>query len=535
MFDGLLAGIIALQLNNDLCGAKIEKIQQPESDEIIMQVNSNSGRKKLLLSINPQGARVHYTEAPYENPAEAPVFCMLLRKHIQGGRITSVSQIDTERIIFIDVESVNEMGYSVNKRLIAETMGKHSNLILVDIQSGKIIDSIKRISIDVNRYRQILPGQIYVLPPKQDKVSFWKGGSQGIVGAVSREYDSEEKLLMLKDDILEGKLNPCVYCDDKGMPKDVHAVRLPQLEADLNSICFDTVGSALDYFYSKRMDTNRVMQKGADLVRNVNNLLDKQLLKKQRLLEELKASEESDIYRIKGELLNANIHLIKPGSKKIKLVSFYDGNEIEISLDERLSAAKNAQNYFKKYSKLKSGAKEKRVQLADCEKIIDYLNSVQGLIAGASTHEELELIRGELASEGFVRIRKAKDRKTVKASKPKPRRFKTERGYELVVGRSNIENDYITFKIGGKTDLWFHTKDIPGSHVVLFTNGDEPDAETIYEAASIAAYYSKGKDSENVPVDYVPLRYVKKPSGAKPGMVVFTNNRTVWINPKEPK
>ena len=534
MFDGLLAGIIARQLNSELTGAKIEKIQQPEPDEIIIQVNSSAGRKKLLLSVNPQGARVHYTTLPYENPAEPPAFCMLLRKHLQGGRIISISQVDTERIINIDMETVNEMGFSVYKRLIAETMGKHSNLILLDVQSGKIIDSIKRISIDVNRYRQILPGQIYILPPSQDKISFWDGGNQGIVGEVAREYDTGKKLEQLRSEIIEGKICPAVFLDESGAPKDVHAVLLPELAECMKVVQFDEIGQALDYYFSKKTETNRVMQKGADLIRTLNNLIDKQLLKKQRLSEELQAAEESDIYRIKGELLNANLHRVKAGDKCIRVISYYDGSEIEISLDERFSAAKNAQNYFKKYSKLKSSAKEKRSQLKECEAEISYLESVQGLAASVSTHEEIELLRNELILQGHLRGRKAVDRKNGKSAKPKPRRFTTAQGYEVAIGRSNTENDYITFKLGGKTDLWFHAKDIPGSHVLLFTGGCEPDADTIYEVAAIAAFYSKAKDSENVPVDYVPLRYVKKPAGAKPGMVVFTNNRTVWINPKEP-
>ena len=542
-FDGVFAGVIARQLNKELSGAKIEKVQQPEPDEIILQVNSQAGRKKLLLCINPQGARVHYTALPYENPSDAPNFCMLLRKHIQGGRIISVSQPETERIICFDIETVNELGYSVSKRLIAETMGKHSNLILEDTQSGKIIDSIKRISIDVNRYRQILPGFPYVLPPSQDKKDFWTVESsddvsasdiQGLSGALRAEIRTAADAAKIREQLLNGELFPAVYLKPDKSPAEVHVTELKELEASCEVLRFDTPGEALDYFYSHRQESNRVLQRSAELNRTLSGLIDKQLLKKQRLLDELKQADRADEYRIKGELITANIGSIKPGSKKVTVTSYYDGSEVEIALDEKLSAAKNAQAYFKRYSKLKASVKEKLAQLKDCEDEIAYLESVQGLIPGAGTHEELDLIRSELIAEGHLRGKKASERSR-KNSKPKPRRFKTSTGYELCVGRSSAENDYITFRLGCKTDLWFHTKDIPGSHLVLFTNGEEMDAETIYEVAGIAAWFSKGKDSENVPVDYVPLRYVKKPAGAKPGMVIFTNNRTVWINPKAPE
>jgi len=542
-FDGVFAGVIARELNRELSGAKIEKVQQPEPDEIIMQINSSAGRKKLLLCINPQGARVHYTSLPYENPSEAPNFCMLLRKHIQGGRIIAVSQPETERIIFFDIETVNELGYSVNKRLIVETMGKHSNIILTDTESGKIIDSIKRISIDVNRYRQILPGFKYMLPPSQGKKDFWTfdAGSvtdvsdiQGLSGGLRAEIKSAEDAAIIREDLLSGSLFPCVYLKTDGSPADVHVAELKALEGSCETIRFDTPGEALDYFYSHRQESNRVLQRSAELNRTISGLIDKQLLKKQRLLDELKQADKADEYRIKGELITANIGSIRPGAKSVKVISYYDGRETEIALDEKLSAAKNAQSYFKRYSKLKNSVKEKLAQLKDCEAEVSYLESVQGLIPGCSTHEELDLVRSELIAEGHLRGKKAAERGK-KSSKPKPRRFRTSTGYELCVGRSSAENDYITFKLGGKTDLWFHTKDIPGSHLVLFTNGTEPDAETIYEAAGIAAWFSKGKDSENVPVDYVPLRYVKKPAGAKPGMVIFTNNRTVWINPRQPE
>ncbi len=549
-YDGVLCGIIARQLAAELVSAKIEKIQQPEPDEIIMQLaTAGAGRKKLLISTNPQGARVHYTALPYENPAQPPNFCMLLRKHIQGGRINSVRQIETERIICFEIETVNEMGFSVSKKLIAECMGKHSNLVLLNAENDTVIDSIKRVSIDVNRYRQLLPGIKYVLPPSQGKLDFWTLTEeplrealektpdpckcvQGFGALLGAEYGSAEKIMQLKAAAENGSVDPRVYFKD-GAPKEVHAVPLPGLSGSCESRSFESIGEALDFFFSQRADTNRVIQKRDGLMSSIGSLINKQLTKKQKLLEEIKAADESDAYRIKGELINANLGKIKPGDKKITVISYYDGQPVEIALDEKLSAAKNAQAYFKKYNKAKNSKKEKLAQLEGCGSDIEYLTSVQAMAGSASTYEELELLRTELYEGGYMRLRKAAQRG--KKQKPKPRRFTTSTGFEFVVGRSNTENDHITFKLGGKTDLWFHTKDIPGSHVVLFTGGAEPDAATIYEVAAAAAFFSKARDSENVPVDYVPLRYVKKPGGAKPGMVIFTNNRTVWIDPKDPE
>ena len=546
-YDGFLAGAVARELAKDLQGAKIERVQQPEADEIILQVYSpvTGQRKKLLICTSPQGARVHYTRLSYENPREAPNFCMLLRKHIQGGRILTVTQPATERILEFHLETINEMGYSVNKVLICELMGKHSNLILTDEASGKIIDSIKRISIDVNRYRQILPGMQYVSPPPQDRLDLWtlKEGDtedirkvQGLCAAAANEFEDDiPGLLKARDDVLAGRLCPAVYSDANGMPREVHVVPLKKMAEVCDVAQFEEIGDALDFFYSHRKETNRVMQKSEGFEKSVNALVDKLLLKKQRLLEDIQKAENADIYRLKGELLNANLHLAKTGDKSVTVISYYDGEPVTIELDERFSPARNAQNYYKRYAKAKTGKKEKLIQLAECESDIEYLSAVKDQISLATSYEEMELIRDELIREGYLRGRQAKDRKRAASkAKPKPRRYTLPCGREIAVGRNNSENDYITFKVGGKTDYWLHTKDIHGSHVVLFMNGDTPGEDEIYQAAAVAAWFSKGKDSQNVPVDYVPLRYVKKPAGAKPGMVIFTNNRTVWVDPKDP-
>lgn len=517
-YDGLLAGAVCRELKTLLPGAKIEKVTQPESDQIVLLLRTSEGRFKLLLDISSQGSRVQLTDLDFENPQEPPVFCMLLRKHIQGGRVTGVYQVDNERIIVLEIETVNELGYSVNKELVAETMGKYSNIILLDGETKKIIDAAKRISIDQNRYRQILPGLTYVQPPKGNLANTL-GYGPSTRQAVEMGADPQRCI-------------PTVWLDENGGVKDVHVIDLPQYRGVYGEKSFESIGAALDFFYKNKFETNRVSQKAANFVRQVNVIIEKHELKKSRLLDEIKKSEESDIYRIKGELLNANIHLVQPGAKSVDVISYYDGQPVTIELDERLSAAKNAQSYFKKYSKLKSSKKEKLAQLSECEEELAYLETVAAEISLAESYAELDVIKEELYAQGFIRINKAEKRN--KKSRPQPRKFALSDGRTVLVGRSNTENDYITFKMAQKGDIWMHAKDIHGSHLVLQMDGEEPSAEDIYEAAAIAAWYSKAKDSDNVPVDYVPIKYVKKPAGARPGMVIFTNNRTVWIRPADP-
>ena len=517
-FDGLLMSAVVDEFKTELMGAKIEKVMQPEPDMLIMQVRTAETRKRLLIDVSSSGSRVQFTNLSFENPLEAPSFCMLLRKQIQGGIILNVNQVGRERIVEFEIEALNEIGSPVVKRLIAEIMGRHSNIVLVEGLTEKIIDSSKHISYSVNRYRQILPGFTYERPPVINMTNDL-GLGPSAKEAVDLGADINERI-------------PRVYVDDKNKPKDVHVIELKEYQGSFEEIKFDTITEALDFYFSNRRESNRVMQKGDNLNRTITGIIDKLLLKKQRLLEDIKRADEADIYRIKGEILNANLHLVKPGDKKIKLTSFYDGTEIEISLDEKLSAARNAQAYFKKYNKAKGSKKEKIPQLEATEKDITYLESLSALVNCAKNYEELEAIRSELAEGGYIRTNKKSQRN--KSTKPKPRKFTLKSGLEVVVGRNNIENDYITFKMGEKTDWWFHTKDIHGSHLVMLCHGIDPSPEDMYEAAGIAAFFSKGKDSENVPVDYCPLRHVKKPNGSKPGMVIFTNNGTVWVNPIDP-
>ncbi|MCQ2547895.1 MAG: NFACT family protein [Clostridia bacterium] len=551
-YDGLTTMAMVAELREKILLGKIEKVYQPEKEELVFMVHTNKGNLKLFVSVSSNGARLSLIEKAPENPPQASAFCMLMRKHLQAARIIDIGQYESDRVIEITFESLNELGFTTNKKLIVEIMGKHSNASLIDLESGKIIDSIKRVAIDVNRYRQLLPGKLYEYPPAQDKIGF-----KDVAPEDFAESDRDPKNLMAKisgispatalelatsldpynrlQEMMNSSYTPCVYMDDD-RPKEFAPFRLKEYDESLNRIEFNTISQAINYYYEHREATNRTKQKANNLLKSVDNALSKSYLKKQRLLEDINKAENSDKYRLYGELLTANLHLVPAGAKDVVLNNYYDGQEIKIPLDEKLSPSKNAQKYFKKYGKAKTALKEKAVQLEQTEHDIEYLESVYTLIESCRSPEEVETIYFELVETGYLRRRKVQGKE--KKLKMKPRSYILSTGYQVLVGKNNIENDHLTMRLADKQDLWFHTKDIPGSHVVMKTNGksvEQIDEQSIYEAAAIAAFYSKASGSSKVPVDYVPIRYVKKPNGAKPGMVIFTNNKTVYIDPKDPE
>ena len=553
-YDGIITYAEAKELRERIVPGKIEKVYQPGPEDLLVHIHTQRGNVRLFVSCNSQSARVCLTEGSYTNPDQPPTFCMLLRKHLQGGRITDVRQKDAERIMEIDIEAQNELGFSVCRRLIVEIMSKHSNIVLVDLETGKIIDAIKRISIDVNRYRQLLPGVIYKYPPAQDKLPFNEVSPDsklphddralmarvaGISPAISREIaeDPGRRLSEILASVEDGSARARVYIDEKGTPREFHITGLSEFEG-LECRFFDTLSECVDFYYSNREQSNLVRQKSQPLLKSVQASLSKALLKKKKLSEDLLAAENSDKYRLYGELLTANLHLIKPGDRKVTVTNYYDGSEITIPLDEKISASANSQRYFKKYSKARTAIHEKQTQLEDNDKDIQYLESVIQNIEAADNVPLLDSIRDELEQTGYVRRRQKAAQRKKKGVRPEPLKYTLSDGTPVLVGRNNIENDWLTMKFASKTDVWMHTKDIPGSHVIVRLedgrNVNDLPAALIYEAASIAAYHSKAGSGDNVPVDYVPVRYVKKPNGAKPGMVIFTHNQTVYVKPQLP-
>lgn len=556
-FDGITTCAMVRELNEKIYMGKIEKVYQPEADELVFNIHTKTGNCKLFASTGSAHARMHFIEENPVNPPAPLAFCMLLRKHLQGGRIIAIEQKGSERIIEISIETLNELGFTVSKRLIFEIMGKHSNIILTDISTGKIIDSIKRVSFDVNRVRQILPGMIYQYPPEQDKIPFGEITGEQLdslpadgktilrsVGGISPAFAEElaehvssrsEYFFGVKDGILDGTSgNAFVYLDEKEAPVDFYPVPLKCLKESCKTLEFSSLSAAMEFYFNKKESSNKGRQKSHDLIRSVNTALDKMYLKKKRLSEDLLKAENSEDLRLYGELLTANIHLIKPGMKSVDVVNYYDGSTVTIPLDVKQSPAKNAQHYFKKYGKAKTAVKEKQIQLEENDGEIKYLESVLAFLENTDDVDEIESIRNELVETGYVRRRKQQGGFKEKKYKPAPHRYTLSNGMTVLVGKNNKENDYLTFNTAGNRDLWLHTKDIPGSHVIVQSSGQDLDEKAIFEAAAIAAYHSKARTSENVPVDYVPVKYVKKPAGAKPGMVIFTNNRTVWVNPALP-
>ncbi len=566
-FDGIITRAIVSEMNKNILGGKIEKVYQPEADELVINIHSKTGNFKLYASCNSSHARIHFIKENPVNPATPLSFCMLLRKHIQAGRISEIIQKDSERIIEFSIETYNELGFSVNKKLIIEIMGKHSNIILIDMETMKIIDSIKRISIDVNRYRQLLPGKIYEYPPDQGKVTLEEITPGKLEKILDTEISSIPKALLnslqgispviannLLDVALEkgytpanlhigiyqaiteineklnhGEMSPVVYLNKSKTPVDFHIMDLSALKNINESIYFDTLSKAMEFYFANKDSSNKIKQKSIDLEKAINNNLNKLYLKKQRLSEDLLHAEDSESYRLFGELLTASLHQIKPGESQAKVNNYYDNKDITIPLDKKLSPSKNAQLYFKKYGKSKTAVKEKTLQLEEVALDIEYVESVASFLEGASSLEEIEAIRTELIASGYLKKRKTTGKPT--KSKLGPTSYTTTEGFRVLVGRNNVDNDILTFKTASPKDIWFHTKDIPGSHVILFLDGKILSDLAIMEAASLAALHSKAKDSENVPVDYTKVRYVKKPNGAKPGMVIFTNNKTVYVNP----
>lgn len=549
-FDGIITKGIVKEMQSKILYGKIEKVYQPEKEELVFHIHTKNGNQKLYASVNSSAARIHFVKDSPNNPASPLSFCMLLRKHLQGGRIIDIKQYNSDRIIEMSIESLNELGFSVSKKIIFEIMGKHSNIILIDLLTNKIIDSIKRVSIDVNRVRQILPGKLYEYPPKQDKVPFDEISEQELsqldsnpkiilskIGGISPAIADEISSKVAKYDFLSNiikninldNISPVVYIDKNMIPKEFHLTNLSTFETACTKVSFNDLSESIAYFFDNRLTSNRIHQKSHDLVKTTETCIDKLLLKKQRLSQDLLKAENSEGFRLFGELITANIHIIETGDTYVILTNYYNNEEIKIPLDPRFSPSKNAQIYFKKYGKSKTAIKEKQVQLDETSNELTYLESVLTNLNNAETEEEIEIIRAELVDQGILKRKKSTLKE--KRFKSNPYKYITSNGLNILVGRNNKENDILTFKTAKNRDYWFHTKDIPGSHTILQCKGRDLSEKDIYETAAIAAYHSKARDSENVPVDYVQVKYVKKPNGAKPGMVIFTNNKTVWVNP----
>lgn len=576
--DGLVVHNLAYELHSKLVGGKVDKIHQPESDELVLFIRNNKENFKLVLSSSASNPRVYIAnDYKKENPIKAPMFCMLFRKYIQGGIITEISQVDFERIIKITVESFDELKEKTTKDIYIEIMGRHSNIILT--QNNKIIDSIKRIPPSVSRVRQLLPNMNYELPPAQDKVNPIKGTSIKSFINTLREFDGSiskgiySKFLGISPSVANeichranlnpndkakdktrdelsilyrifsdlftkiknNKYDPCIVIDeniDKVM--DFSCINLSFLDGN-KFIKNDSISQVIEDYYKTKDFKDRVHQKTSDLRKSISIKLDRLYHKQKKIEKELIDADNADEFKIKGELLTSYIYMIKKGMESIEVANFYDENysNIIIPLNKNLTPSENAQKYFKKYSKLKTAKIELSSQISICNEEIEYLENIMLGIENCDNLEELADIKDELIRLGYAKAPyKYKAKKDIDIT-TKPNQFVSSDGFTILVGKNNKQNDYLTLRIADPEDIWMHTKNIPGSHVIIKCAGKEVPEETLYEAAMLAAFYSKGRMSSQVPVDYTMKKHVKKPSGSKPGMVIYETNSTIYVTPTE--
>ncbi|KKI92551.1 hypothetical protein WQ54_07985 [Bacillus sp. SA1-12] len=560
-FDGLFTYAITKELKDTLTNGKVTKIYQPYKYDLIFQIRAGGKNHRLFLSAHPSYARIHLTNESYENPSEPPMFCMLLRKHLEGGVIENIEQLEMERIIIIDIKSRNELGDLTEKRLMVEIMGRHSNIILVDKERNIILDSVKHISPAVNRHRTVLPGNEYVLPPSQGKVNPFDADEETVLKKLdfnSGKIDSQlvqqfagvsplfAKEVIYRAGLVNRTTIPKVFLSMIGELNNhqiqpqifyphnrelFYILNLTHLESVENKL-FPTISELLDRYYYGKAERDRVKQQGNDLERFIVNEKKKNENKIKKLETTLDQAEKANQLRVYGELLTANLYALKKGDKTAEVINYYDENSptITIPLDVQKTPSENAQKYFSKYQKAKNSVEVVQEQIKIAHEEINYFEGLIQQIESASP-KDLEEIREELIEGGYLKQRQSRNPKKKKLQKPSLENYLSSDGAEILVGKNNKQNEYLTNKLAARDDIWFHTKDIPGSHVVI--RSKNPTDETILEAANLAAYFSKAKNSSSVPVDFTAIRHVKKPSGAKPGYVIYENQQTVYVTPDE--
>lgn len=557
-----------------LVGGRIEKVYQPSREEVVLGIRSGKGAAKVLISASGTSGRVHITKAPIENPKVPPMFCMLLRKHLGSGKLTAVRQDGLERILYMDFETVNELGDVVTITLAAEIMGRYTNLVVIG-NEGKIIDSLKRIDDAFEHERLVLPGITYTVPSRDERLNFLVAEErdmheriraavgksvakclvsvfEGISPVLAREWvykalgedvttaelDDEgieriiSEIISTRNDFFSGNRHYTIIKDNDGNMKDFCFSEIKQYGSLMQTESCESASETLDRFYSERDRVARMKQRYQDMYKLLGNTYDRILRRLQNQRREMKISEERDILKLKGDLISANLYAVEKGMREFTCSNFYDEacGEITIELDPRLTPSQNMQKFYSGYRKADNAEKRLRVQIEQGENELKYIDSVIDALSRAYTENDVNELRAELAEQGYIRASKAKAKPPKSAP---PIEFTSPDGFTVLVGRNNKQNDQLTCKTAEKTDIWLHTKDITGSHVIIRTGGVTPPDETILYAARIAAAHSSARNSAQVPVDYVKVKFVKKPAGAKPGMVIFTNNRTVYVKPME--
>ncbi len=577
--DGAFLHTIKAQIESEAMGSRIDKIYQPSREEIVLVLRSRGWVGKLLLSAGADSPRIHFTQSEMENPKVPPMFCMLLRKHLSGGKLISVRQLGLDRVLYLDFETTNELGDVVTITVAVEIMGRHSNVIVVG-PDGKILDAVKRIDRDMSGVRPILPGMTYTLPPQQEKLNLLtaqrdeikesilnaKGldiaksiaaAFEGFSSVLAREAafyatrgqqadktkltdDQWDRLLFylgrLRENLSENRNVYTVIYDQSGKPKDFSFVEIKQYAALMQSRVFETPSTLLDSFYSERVRIERMKQRSNDLLKMLLNTTERISRKLAAQREELQQCGDREQLKVYGDLISANLYNMQKGQQSVRLLNFYhDNEEIQIELDPALTPVQNAQKYYKEYHKAATAEKMLTSLIEQGEQELLYVDSVFDAVSRTVGESELLEIRQELSEQGYIKNYKNKNK--MLKSQP-PLKYRSSDGYLIYCGRNNKQNDQLTLRDARKDDIWMHTQGFAGSHVIIVTDGetlDELPDRTVEEAAMIAAYNSKARDAALVPVDYTQVRNVKKPNGAKPGMVIFDHYFTLYVTPEEEK
>ncbi len=572
--DGAFLHHLKKEIEEAAVGARVDKIYQPNRDELVLSLRTREASGKLLLSARANSARINFTRLVPENPKEPPMLCMLLRKRLSGARLTAVRQPELERLLCLDFTAVNELGDEVTLTLAVEIMGRYSNIILVDGE-GKIVDALRRVDAEMSSERLVLPGLLYRYPPAQNKLCLLTASREEIVGRVlsmpagtelskallsslqgvspivCRELqhltgrgvdlkicdmtpEREERLLFFIGRLAETVKNadgtPAMAVNTDKKPLDFSFMPIQQYgrAADIRS--FGSFSELLDGFYGERDRIERMRVRSQDLLRVLTTASDRLSRKINAQRGDLEKCAKRDEWRVCGDLLSANLYRLQKGQNSVELQNFYDEKQpsVAVRLDPTLTPSQNAQKYYKEYRKAKTAEEILNVQIRQAEEELAYLDTVFEELSRASNEKELSEIRAELTEQGYIRAQRGYKKQNASIG---PMQFRSSDGFLILAGRNNRENDYLTLKQAKKNDLWFHTKNIPGSHVVLSLQGRAPSGEAVEQAAMLAACYSRGRGSSNVAVDYTQVRHVSKPQGAKPGMVIYVDFKTVFAAP----
>lgn len=570
-FDGITIANIVKELNDTIVGGKINKIAQPEADELLLTIKNNRTQYRLLISASASLPLIYFTEKNKPSPLTAPNFCMLLRKHIGSGKITAVTQPGLERVIELKIEHLNELGDLCHKTLVVEIMGKHSNIIFLN-EERMILDSIKHVSLNMSSVREVLPGRDYFIPQTQEKQNpltiteeeFYQTVCEkpmpvakaiytsltGLSPAAAEEIccrssiDGSEPTASLSEearvhlyhtfarmmeDVTNGDFSPNIVYNEEGEPVEYAAFLLCKYNG-FTVKKFQTISEVLELYYAQKNQITRIRQKSADLRRIVQTALDRNRKKFDLQSKQMRDTTKMDKYKVYGELINTYGYNLEEGCKSFQALNYYTNEEITIPLDATMTPQENAKKYFERYNKLKRTAQALEEQIADTESEILHLESIQAALDIARQENDLSQIKDELTEYGYIKKHTSNNKKKMQ-SKSKPLHYISSDGYHIYVGKNNYQNEELTFKFATGNDWWFHAKKMAGSHVIVKSNNEELPDRTFEEAGRLAGYYSSGRTAPKVEIDYIQKKHVKKPNGSKPGFVVYYTNYSLIIEP----